>query len=392
MNLTSLVLAWICAAADPVPAADSPQTLLFVRTTPCGAEVRLDGQLLGRSDGLFPVNAGTYKMVVDLEGYQPGEQQIAVRDGRITRIEITLQPKAGGAGKLALSQVIEGVGWGEFRVGATREALVKAAGPPEPNPTAGSAWVRWLRRYHVDCLFDEHGGAREIRFNKGFGASLASGIRIGSSEKEVLAAYGKPNRVLDNTQARLFEWSDRGLLLWLKGGKVFDFTVFKPHKPLTAERTQPSPTPENPLPDKLLSAKVVEGVGWNEFRVGATREDLMKTFGPPEPNPIPGSLWVQWLSRYHVDCLLDKSGGAMEVRFNKGFPSSLASGITIGSSEKEVLSAYGKPNHIVDNGAAKMFEWSGRGVLLWVNDGRVSDFTVFKPYNPGGASPANGSP
>jgi hypothetical protein len=88
--------------------------------------------------------------------------------------------------------------------------------------------VRWLSRYHVDCLFDERGGAMEIRFNRGFELPLASGIKIGSSEDEVLSAYGKPNRVVDKGQAMMFQWSDRGVLLWLMEREVFDFTVFKP--------------------------------------------------------------------------------------------------------------------------------------------------------------------
>lgn len=85
------------AAAAPAETRGNPQTLLFVRTTPAGAEVRLDGKTLGKSDGLFPVDPGSYKIVVDLEGHQPHEQQITVRDGRITRIELTLTKQPGGA-------------------------------------------------------------------------------------------------------------------------------------------------------------------------------------------------------------------------------------------------------------------------------------------------------
>jgi hypothetical protein len=78
----------------PVKSGQKADTLLFVRTTPTGAEVQLDGKKLGTSDGLFPVEPGEYKIVVDLQGHQPHEQNITVRDGRITRIELTLKQSA----------------------------------------------------------------------------------------------------------------------------------------------------------------------------------------------------------------------------------------------------------------------------------------------------------
>ena len=97
----AIVIVFSCtpAGAEPAPAETqgNAQTLLFVRTTPAGAEVRLDGKKLGKSDGLFPVDPGPYKIVVDLEGHQPREQQITIRYGRITRIELTLTKQPGGA-------------------------------------------------------------------------------------------------------------------------------------------------------------------------------------------------------------------------------------------------------------------------------------------------------
>jgi hypothetical protein len=237
MSMALLALTLLCAGADPAETTKKPETMLYVRTMPSGAEIRLDGKSLGTSDGLFPVKAGNYKIVLDLAGFQPEEQQITVRDGRITRIELTLRSRGkvaespeGQSGPSAATpgpNVIEGVGWGGFRVGATREELVKAYGSPDPNP--GNPWVRWTSRYHVDCLFDHRGGAQEVRFNQGFPLPLTAGIRIGSSESEVLTAYGKPSRVVDNPQAKMLEYGSRGVLMWIMDGKVFDFTVFKPY-------------------------------------------------------------------------------------------------------------------------------------------------------------------
>ncbi|MBN2578737.1 MAG: PEGA domain-containing protein [Pirellulales bacterium] len=101
-TLLALTLLWM--GAEPVESSETPQTMLYVRTTPAGAVIRLGGKELGQSDGLFPVAPGKYKIIIDLEGYQPEEQQINLRKGRITRIELTLKSRAAGAGKTHSSQ------------------------------------------------------------------------------------------------------------------------------------------------------------------------------------------------------------------------------------------------------------------------------------------------
>ena len=74
--------------APNVSGRSDPQTLLFVQTKPAGAEVRLGEDVLGRSDGLFPMRPGTYKIVIDLSGHPSREEQVTIRKGRITRIEL----------------------------------------------------------------------------------------------------------------------------------------------------------------------------------------------------------------------------------------------------------------------------------------------------------------
>ncbi len=124
---------------------------------------------------------------------------------------------------------------------------------------------------------------------------------------------------------------------------------------------------------------VTEGVGWGGFRFGASRDELIKTLGPPDANPDPRDRHARWSSQYHVDCLIDAVRGAFEIRFNPGFDLPLASGIRIGSSESEVMSAYGVPNRVVQQPPAKMLEYDGRDVLVWINGGKVVSFTVFRP-------------
>ena len=104
------VLAALAQTAEEVP------TELYVRTTPDGAKVLLNGKPVGTSDHLFPVKPGPYKIVVDLEGYEPEQQQITIRDGRIKRIEFTLEKRLDakpGPGSPPASGVARRV-WSEF--------------------------------------------------------------------------------------------------------------------------------------------------------------------------------------------------------------------------------------------------------------------------------------
>ncbi|NQV34858.1 MAG: type II secretion system protein GspG [Phycisphaeraceae bacterium] len=91
MNVLLCTLALFYATANQVETSRTADTLLYIRTVPSGAQILLDGKPLGNSDGLFPVKPGMYKIVVDLEGHEPENQQISIRDGQITRIELELK-------------------------------------------------------------------------------------------------------------------------------------------------------------------------------------------------------------------------------------------------------------------------------------------------------------
>ncbi len=222
---------------QPAAAEETPSEL-YVRTVPDGAKVFLNGTEVGVTPGLFKVEPGTAKIVVKLEGCVPIEREVEIKASKITRIELSLkshakndksgtfeEPNADDA-----PQVIEGVGWGAFKVGATREELVKAVGEPEANPEPNNPWVPWLSRYHVNCLFSEPHGATAIQFNEGFEFSLTSGIKIGSLEKDVIASYGKPELVVPNPLAKQFQYSTRGIFMYIMNGKVSSFMVVKPVK------------------------------------------------------------------------------------------------------------------------------------------------------------------
>ncbi|MGD0654972.1 MAG: PEGA domain-containing protein [Thermoguttaceae bacterium] len=76
--------------------AQEPTTELYVRTTPAGAKVFLDGKELGVTPDLFEVEPGTAKIVVKLEGYDPIEKELEIHASRVTKLELEFK-KAGQA-------------------------------------------------------------------------------------------------------------------------------------------------------------------------------------------------------------------------------------------------------------------------------------------------------
>jgi hypothetical protein len=85
-------------------AADEPPTELYVRTTPEGAKVFLDGNEVGVTPGLFKVDPGAAKIVVKLEGHDPIEKEVKIKASRVTRIELALKKQAEDAGEQTSSQ------------------------------------------------------------------------------------------------------------------------------------------------------------------------------------------------------------------------------------------------------------------------------------------------
>lgn len=64
---------------------------LRVESIPDGAEVSLDGAVIGRTPyASGRVDAGTHDLALVLEGYDRYAEQVTVLDGRLTRVEVTL--------------------------------------------------------------------------------------------------------------------------------------------------------------------------------------------------------------------------------------------------------------------------------------------------------------
>jgi hypothetical protein len=129
---------------------------------------------------------------------------------------------------LEKSNIIEGIGWNAFHVGATKKELVKAFGQPDERST--STWLTWSNKYHIHCLYDDDRGAYELRFDPGFKYSLPTGIEIGSSEQKMRNAYGESPIVTNNENgAKKFEFSGNGVLFWTNQDKITQIVIFKPY-------------------------------------------------------------------------------------------------------------------------------------------------------------------
>jgi hypothetical protein len=94
MNAIFLAAAMTFLGMQDVETSPQTTTQLYVKTVPDGAEVSLDGKVIGKSDKLFDVAAGAHKVTLRLEGYAPEERTVEVREGEITRVEVTLKKRS----------------------------------------------------------------------------------------------------------------------------------------------------------------------------------------------------------------------------------------------------------------------------------------------------------
>jgi hypothetical protein len=86
-----LLLALLALAEPPLETSAERTTRLYVRTLPPGAEIILDGQPLGHSDGLFVVPPGVRRVIIDMDDYRREERQVEVPEGEIVRVVVELE-------------------------------------------------------------------------------------------------------------------------------------------------------------------------------------------------------------------------------------------------------------------------------------------------------------
>ncbi|HLH29998.1 MAG TPA: hypothetical protein VKY31_02270 [Terriglobia bacterium] len=120
----------------------------------------------------------------------------------------------------------EGVGWGQFTIGANTIALKQTFGlPDDPSQNRIMTW----RKLSINCLLDNRGEATELRFDKEFHGVTQAGIAWGMPQKAVKQAYGEPESVKRNPEGEKWEWRSKGILIWFHRGRVNEIVVFRPY-------------------------------------------------------------------------------------------------------------------------------------------------------------------
>jgi len=105
--------------------------------------------------------------------------------------------------KWASEPVIEGVGWGEVKLGMSEQDLFILLGNPDGRDEAYDKWRSSQGTFKastyrtlpgVTFLTSASRGLFQITFNETSKAALQSGVRMGSTMDEVSQKYGRPNR------------------------------------------------------------------------------------------------------------------------------------------------------------------------------------------------------
>jgi hypothetical protein len=76
--------------------ARTTKTWLVIRTTPPGAEVELDGALIGRTELKHGVLPGPHRIVMQLRGYEFAIREVTAVAGETATVDVTLKPTGKG--------------------------------------------------------------------------------------------------------------------------------------------------------------------------------------------------------------------------------------------------------------------------------------------------------
>ncbi|MFH1708182.1 MAG: PEGA domain-containing protein, partial [Planctomycetota bacterium] len=150
---------------------------------------------------------------------------------------------------------------------------------------------------------------------------------------------------------------------------------------------------------------VVEGVGYQEVKLGKTTEQIIQTLGEPEERSETGHIWLVWRKSLGIDIIFP-GGTAREIRFNPGFKGTMANGIGIGSEMDAVLKAYGQPNNTSEVGSSEnafadqtlyvlpmgyKILYVPKGILFWFDTNKkVIQFVIVTPNSNCGVNPNPG--
>lgn len=74
--------------------ARTTKTWLLIRTVPSGAEVELDGALIGRTELKHAILAGPHRIVMQLRGHEIATREVTAVAGETATVDVTLKPLA----------------------------------------------------------------------------------------------------------------------------------------------------------------------------------------------------------------------------------------------------------------------------------------------------------
>ncbi len=144
----ALILLPIGAVAALIQAADDPPTELYVRTTPAGATLFLDGKKLGTSPDIFEVAPGKHELLSVLDGYKSVKRDVMVPATRIKRLLLQLE-------SVSSRESLESAGplpAGKFGLSSEKATTSKIA--PD-NSTVKAARVQRILRDYAEAVWGE---------------------------------------------------------------------------------------------------------------------------------------------------------------------------------------------------------------------------------------------
>ncbi|HEX8149017.1 MAG TPA: PEGA domain-containing protein [Pyrinomonadaceae bacterium] len=65
---------------------------LVIKSTPAGARIEVDGKASGVTENVIYPSAGSYRVRLTMDGYEPAEEMCSVAEGQVTQVNKRLKP------------------------------------------------------------------------------------------------------------------------------------------------------------------------------------------------------------------------------------------------------------------------------------------------------------
>lgn len=209
------------------------------------------------------------------------------------------------------------------------------------------------------------------------------GIGMGATEAEVIKAYGPPD---DQREVKLYEggvrwlYRSKGMVLGLHHGKIHYMLFQEPKK-----KSQEPATAETAASNQLLAGKwiVTPGVGMGDLKLGDPQSRITEVLGDPlfiEGEQVHQYEGFMVLARegkvYAIYC--DDTDGMNPQRVKKS-RCRTTKGVGVGSTEQDILKAYGEPSKRLKDQGRPVFVYSETGTAFTLKDGKVFFMTFHLP-------------